>query len=63
MTAQDKPMRILADAATAQRIVGSLNRRGFLAAVGGAGPRAPVLPPGGGGTAQGGPAAPTPGGH
>ena len=35
MTAQDKPMRILADAATARRIVGSLDRRGFLAAVGG----------------------------
>lgn len=35
MTAQEQPMRILADAATAQRIVGSLSRRGFFAAVGG----------------------------
>ncbi len=35
MTGQDKPIRILADPASAQRIVGSLNRRGFLAAVGG----------------------------
>jgi spermidine/putrescine transport system substrate-binding protein len=54
MTAQDKPMRILADAATAQRIVGSLNRRGFLAAVGGAAARAPFRPPCGDDSSEGG---------